>query len=68
MTIDVREIIREYLKDHGFNGLFNETDGCACEVDNLFACSCGYGPTGDCQPGHWIPCPVCGDKHMGVKE
>lgn len=61
----LKEIVREYLKEHGYDGLFSEAD-CACLADDLFPCD---SPRDDCQPGHRLPCD-CGDHdfHIGVKE
>ncbi len=66
----VKEIVKEYLKQHGFDGLYN--DQCGCEVDDLAPCSeFGW----DCKPGYktsCIPesCPADGecDFHIGPKE
>ena len=47
-----REIIENYLKQNGFDGLF--CDGCGCEVGHI---SCGYIEC-ECMPGY---------KHEGRK-
>ncbi len=42
----VKEIIKEYLEQNGFDGLYNED--CGCHIDDLFCC----GNNGEeCQPG-----------------
>lgn len=65
----VKEIVTEYLKAHGYDGLFANTadfDGCACELDKLIPCE---GMAEDCQAGYFTPCD-CGndcDWHIGIK-
>ena len=62
--MDVREIIKKYLIDNGFDGLF-DPDECACEIADLMPCGeyCG-----SCEPGYKGPCD-CGDHdfHIGPK-
>jgi hypothetical protein len=45
----VEEIIKEYLKANGFDGLFNEEGECACEINDLATCGCIFM---DCEPGY----------------
>lgn len=58
----VKEIVKKYLEENGFDGLY-ASGNCACEVDDLMPC-------GDdsihCEPGYKIPCN-CGDHlfHIG---
>ena len=64
--MDVRGIVKKYLDDNKFDGLWSPED-CACEKDNLFPCD---GPNGDCLPGHKTECH-CGDGHdyhIGIKD
>lgn len=35
----LKKIIRKYLEDNGYDGLYNETDQCSCEVGELITCS-----------------------------
>jgi hypothetical protein len=44
-----KEIIAQYLKKNGFDGL--ATDDCGCRIDDLFPCSSDFS---DCQPAHRI--------------
>jgi hypothetical protein len=57
------EIVTQYLKEHGYDGLYNTDDECGCSVDNLMSCD---GMTIGCQAGWKGPCD-CGDHdwHMG---
>jgi hypothetical protein len=45
---DVLGIVREWLEDHGYDGLMNSEQGCCCLIDNLNACSEVFA---DCEPG-----------------
>ncbi|HUX47305.1 MAG TPA: hypothetical protein VMV58_04765 [Desulfosporosinus sp.] len=67
---DVREIITDYLKANGFDGLYAEE--CGCQISDLFPCD---GPCDDCKPGYKVPCDpkTCqayGDCewHIGPKQ
>ncbi len=50
----VIEIIREYLKQNGYDGLAG--DDCGCEVDDLQPCC---SDCGSCEPGYKVPCSDC---------
>lgn len=67
-AMTIKEIILEYLKANGYDGLYHWT-GCACKVDDLMPCdACSID---GCQPGHLLPCPPeCGehDWHIGDKK
>jgi len=47
----VHKIVRNYLKDNGYSGLYY--DDCGCEVDNLFPCDA---PCALCKPGYKVMC------------
>lgn len=49
----VLDIIREHLTANGYDGLYNTDGECACELSDLAPCG---GITGECRPGHKIPC------------
>jgi len=53
-TLTVREILTDWLKEHGYDGLY--CDECGCEIDDLAPCdeSCVA-----CRPGYKWPC-TCG--------
>jgi len=54
----VKEIVKAYLKEHGYDGLYGEY--CGCEVDDLMVCdeACE-----DCVPGYkWTSCEGCPNK------
>ena len=47
----VVEILVEYMKVHGFDGLCNTDGGCACLIGNLAPCGC---LNLFCVPGHKV--------------
>ncbi len=58
--MDVREIVNNWLRDNGFDGLCNEncSDGCGCSIHNLMPCSSdgtciSNESPADCKPGHY---------------
>jgi len=60
----VIQIITEHLISHGYDGLFNARNDCACVLDELEPCeSIG----GDCEPGYRVPCD-CGDHDYHVQR
>ena len=48
----VKEIVQEYLKQNGYEGLF--CDECGCEIDDLMPCD---SPIMDCKAGYKGECP-----------
>ena len=65
----VTEIVKKYLKENGYDGLYSED--CGCEVDDLAPC-CEYGM--ECESGYRLPCDpkTCTadgdcDFHIGPK-
>jgi len=49
--MNVEEIVKKYLKENGYDGLWNENGECSCELDDLFPCNGFYG---HCQPGYKV--------------
>ncbi len=47
----VREIVKDWLKQHGYDGLYSATD-CGCVLDDLMSCE-GEGSF-DCLAGYRI--------------
>jgi hypothetical protein len=49
----VKQIVREYLKTKGYDGLLNEDFNCSCDMENLFVCcDCAI----DCKPAYKVKC------------
>ena len=50
----VKNIVEKYLKDNGYDGLYNPNDYCTCELDDIMLCDdyinadCTAGYKGDC--------------------
>jgi len=66
--INVRQIVVEYLKEHGFDGLQDSQCECGCETNDLMPCYSLWSGSGNvpaCQPGYRTACD-CGDHdwHM----
>lgn len=58
--MNVKEIVRKYLEDNGFSGLYNSDDfDCCCGIDDLMDCD---EPRPDCHPGYRQKCD-CGGGH-----
>ena len=53
LKMKLKEIVAEWLKEHGYDGLYCETS-CGCKIDDLMPCD---EPGTDCQPGYIVPCP-----------
>lgn len=49
--MSIRDIVREYLKTNGYDGLYNP-ETCACEVDALMPCD--EPSMGECSPGYKV--------------
>jgi hypothetical protein len=58
----VREIVTQWLIDHGYDGLWNEAGECACDLSDLIPCG---GPCDECQAGYKTPCD-CGEHHYHI--
>ena len=52
--MDVKEIVKKYLKDNGYDGLVRLDVECGCKLDDLMPCN---GPEVDCEPGYLQSCP-----------
>lgn len=64
----VKEVLIEYLKKHGYDGLY--CDECACLFDDLAPC-CPENWITKCEPGYKQPCPPeCSEHpfHVGAKK
>lgn len=61
----VKKIITDYLKNHGYDGLFNFE--CGCELDDLIPC---VAYMDGCEAGYKQPCDCGGgcNWHMGSEK
>jgi len=56
--MNVEDIISEYLKENGYDGLYNSDGPCGCAVGDLAPC-CSLNM--DCEPGHKRQGCSCGE-------
>lgn len=59
----VKEILKQWLKEHGYDGLYIP-DECACELDDIAPCCCQESVLA-CEPGYKTPCD-CGDHNFHI--
>jgi len=52
--INVKTILSEYLKQHGYDGLFNAELECGCTIDDSFPCEADFS---ECEPAYKLECP-----------
>ena len=62
-NLTVQEIVKQYLKDHKYDGLFHADGNCACSVDNDLMDCCE--PCQDCEAGYKNPCN-CGEHDYHI--
>ena len=64
---EVEVILKNWLREHGYEGLYHSDSFCACRLEDLIPCD---GPNMDCQVGYLDPCdcPDGHDFHIGPKE
>jgi hypothetical protein len=55
--MNVREIVEEYLKANGFDGLAG--DECGCQIGDLAPCGSECMNMDDCEPGYLHECDAC---------
>lgn len=58
MELTVKEIIKKYLDENGYDGLYCP-DLCACKSDDLAPCD---NLTLECEPGFIRHCDSCNEK------
>lgn len=54
--MNVKNIIINYLKDNGYDGLVQTDDGCGCGIDEPFLCD---NICEDCEPAYFRICSKC---------
>ena len=60
--MNVEEIVKLYLKEHGYDGLWNDDDECACTLDDLVPCGEFYP---NCKAGYLQKCTSEEKKYWG---
>ncbi len=63
--MELKDIVKKYLDDNGYDGLLSEDAECACDKDDLFPCG---EPSARCTAGYKITCD-CGehDYHISTR-
>lgn len=49
----LKELVADWLKTHGYDGLYHENPECACLCEELMPCD---EPGTSCRPGIKVPC------------
>ena len=61
----VKEMVKKYLEDNGYCGLYDDEKECGCDLNNLMPC---HEPVlNDCKAGYKAPCD-CGDHDYHIVE
>jgi len=69
---DIKEIVRNWLRENNYDGLLNIVDDCCCDQEDLMDCYNGRIP--HCMPGVKRPCDCNEERHdchiapKGMKE
>lgn len=59
----IKEMVIQYLKDNGYDGLYNDSGECVCTVDGDFPCGENFD---DCEAGYLIEiCAACAKRTEG---
>lgn len=62
--MNVKGIVKEYLKNNKYDGLYNPDSDCACGIDDLYPCGGEW--IDKCEPGYQVPCD-CGDHDYHIQ-
>lgn len=57
---DVKEMVAEYLKEKGYDGLYSEDGECGCELADLAPC---LAMGTHCRAGYRVDGCACGEGH-----
>lgn len=60
---NVKEICKDWLQTHGYDGLCN--DECGCRIDDLMACS---DMCESCEAGYLLPGDADAEWYIGTKK
>lgn len=63
-TPTIASLLGEALAQHGFDGICDPSEECACKIGDL--CLCGNFPDPKCVPGYkWTPDDTCPEDCSG---
>jgi hypothetical protein len=60
--MDIKEIVKSYLEDNGYAGLWSPEGECACVNDDLFPCGEVFS---ECEAGYKAACD-CGEHDWHI--
>lgn len=63
--MSVKEIVADYLKANGYDGLYNGDAECGCDLDDLMPCE---GNPCCCQPGYKVGCGGCEEYNWCISS
>ena len=49
--MNIQDIVKKYLEENGYDGLYDPDNPCGCSKDDLFPCAYGNFPY-KCKPGY----------------
>ena len=49
--MEIRDIVKDWLEENGYTGLFHDSGECACKIDDLMPCD---GPCLECEAGYVV--------------
>jgi len=66
----VKEIVKNWLKEHGYDGLYSDEYQCCCDLDDLMDCDffhwdCRVGYKASCNDGEC--CEMCENWHYHIQ-
>jgi len=57
--MNIKEMVATYLKEKGYDGLYNEEGGCSCPLDDLISCDECPAEGGEAGVLEVRRCPTC---------
>uniref|UniRef100_A0A6H1ZHK9 Uncharacterized protein n=1 Tax=viral metagenome TaxID=1070528 RepID=A0A6H1ZHK9_9ZZZZ len=66
--MEVSQIVEQYLKANGYDGLVSFAGECSCRIGDLMPCD--YDCIANCEAGYKVPC-TCGEGcefHIATKK
>ena len=66
MPTNVKDIVADYLKANGYDGLYNGDAECGCDLADLFPCECMNAHV--CRPGYKKLCGGCDEYNWCISN
>ena len=61
--MELRDIVKAWLQEHGYDGLCKSDLECGCHISNLMPCD---EPSMECEAGYSVPVPPDSDAHFWI--